>query len=151
MSDTTKKRTLNQNMIYVFITVSCFALFMFGRPFVFPLIDIFLGTLCYGATSIIAFISFGWGSPLIAMCPPRWMSFLFPFYLALFILWFNKYISSKIKALFGFDIKGGNLIETRTIENPGVYNVFSDMVTGIGNGFIYIVTLQFLYPDQENA
>ena len=151
MSDSTnKKRTLNKNMIYVFITVSCIVIFMVGRPFVFPLIDLFLGTLCYGATSIISFISFGWGFPLIGMCPTRWMFFLFPFYLALFILWFNKYISSKIKALFGFELRGGNLSVTRTIEDPGVYNVFSDMVTGIGNGFIHIVTLKFLYPDQED-
>ena len=81
---------------------------------------------------------------------PGYIAIIRIFFVSLFILWFNKYISGKIKPLFGFDIQGGNLIVTRTIENPGIYNVFSDMVTGAGNFFIYIVTLEFLYDKSNN-
>ena len=66
--------------------------------------------------------------------------FLKWFFICLFVLWFNKYVSGKIKQLFGLNITNGNLSITRTIDEPGSYNVFSDMVTAIGNGFMYIVT-----------
>ena len=149
MSDSSNtKPKLNKSIIYVFICISLFILFHFKENF-YPLISHWINFLLTLISIVLACLSLGMFP--IYSGSTEWHKILIPFFLILLILWFNKYISTKIKQLFGFDIKGGNLIETRTIENPGIYNVFSDMVTGIGNGFIYIVTLQFLYPNPEDA
>jgi hypothetical protein len=79
------------------------------------------------------------------------LKYIFAFFILLFILWFNKYASSKIKTLFGLNLQGGNLTVTRTIAEPGVYNVFSDMVTGIGNMFMYIVTFEFMNDKNKDT
>jgi len=115
---------LNSKVIYVFICTSTAIIYYI---------------LVYHS-DILRFIPFI--GPVLAIVIPvlKW------FFVGLFVLWFNKFISSKIKQLYGLEINNGNLSVTRTIDEPGVYNVFSDMVTGIGNSFIYIVTLQFLYP-----
>jgi hypothetical protein len=86
------------------------------------------------------FNNYAWNIPYIG----PGVVFLKWFFICLFVLWFNKYISGKIKQLFGLNLTGGMLSVTRTIDEPGVYNVFSDTITGLGNYFIYIVTLKFL-------
>ena len=100
------------------------------------------------STLIIYFIlnNYAWNIPMIG----PGLVFLKWFFICLFVLWFNKYISGKIKQLFGLNISKGELSVTRKIDEPGVYNVFSDIVTGLGNGFIYIVTLKFLQPTADD-
>jgi hypothetical protein len=139
MSDSNKP-PMNKNVIYVFICISLLFMLLFKESFFDNAINL---TILFISTVL----TFGFGTINLSI---KWHTFMFPFYILLFILWFNKYASSKIKALFGFQLQGGNLSVTRTIPEPGVYNVFSDMITGIGNGFIYIVTLQFLYPTYDN-
>jgi hypothetical protein len=114
MSDSTKP-PMNKKLIYVFIVTS---------------MAISLWFLNNHAT-LIPYIG-------IAIPPLKW------FFIFLFVLWFNKYISGKIKQLFGLKLERGMLSVTRTIEEPGTYNVFSDFITGISNGFMYIVQLKFL-------
>ena len=93
-------------------------------------------------------LSFGGFAMMIGKI--NWSYGLSIFGLCLFVLWFNKYISNKIKQLFGFEIKNGTLIETRKVEEPGVYNVFSDIITAIGNGFIYIASFKFLSSKDDS-
>jgi len=121
MSDSTKT-PMNKKLIYIFICTSMLISAWFIN----------------NHSNMIPVIGF-------AIPPIKW------FFIFLFVLWFNKYISGKIKQLFGLEIQNGNLSVTRTIEEPGTYNVFSDFITGISNGFMYIVQLKFLGQNKDDA
>jgi hypothetical protein len=133
LSSTSEPKTINIYLIYVFICSSIILIYIFRRYVIFKPLD-------YMIDFVIFCLSFGTIVPGII----PWHIPISIFSMVLFILWFNKFISSKIKKFFGFEINNGVLSVTRIVDEPGVYNVFSDMVTSIGNGFIYFVTLKFM-------
>jgi hypothetical protein len=143
MSDTSeKKQPMNIYLIYVFICTSLIIIYILRESFIYFPINLFIDFIIW----LLTFGNWGMMSGKI-----KWSYGLSIFGLCLFVLWFNKFISSKIKQLFGFEISKGVLIETRKVDEPGVYNVFSDMITGISNGFLYIASFKFLSLEKDST
>ena len=142
MSDSEKKQPMNTYVVYVFICTSLIIIYVFRDYTIYFPINL-------GIDLIILALTFGGWSPMVGRI--QYSFYISMFLLILFILWFHKFISSKIKQLFGFEISGGVISETRKIDEPGVYNVFSDLVTGAGNLFIYIASFKFLSNEKDDT
>jgi hypothetical protein len=141
MSDSSeKKQPMNIYLVYVFICTSLVIIYILREYLIYFPINLFID-------SIMILLSFGGFALMIGKI--NWSYGFSIFGLCLFVLWFNKFISSKIKQLFGFEITNGVLTETRKVDEPGVYNIFSDMITAIGNGFIYIASFKFLSSEKD--
>jgi hypothetical protein len=143
MSDSSeKKQPMNIYVVYVFICTSLIIIYIMREYFIYFPINLFID-------SIMMLLTFGSFGMMIGKI--KWSYGLSIFGLCLFVLWFNKYISNKIKQLFGFEISNGVLTETRKVDEPGVYNVFSDMITAISNGFLYIASFKFLNSEKDST
>jgi hypothetical protein len=142
MSDSEKKQPMNTYVVYVFICTSLIIIYVFREIFIYFPMNMFID-------SVLLALTFGGWITMFGRI--QWSFYLSMFGLVLFILWFHKYISSKIKQLFGFEISRGVISETRKIDEPGVYNVFSDLVTGAGNLFIYIASFKFLSNEKDDT
>lgn len=145
MSDSENKSQLNIYTIYIFICSSLIIVFLLREILIFRPFNLIMD---------IVITLFTAGAYLISMMlngRVDWSFLLQCFAITLFILWFNKYMSRKIKNLFGFEFSNGVFTETRKIDEPGVYNVFSDMITAISNAFLYVATFKFLKSKDDTS